>query len=707
MSPGRAPFAELLWPPATVVEAVEVLARQAGLDPQGDAVTLPPLDEAAPRGEIVAQVVAAAAAFGLEGEPVSASYDRLDHLLREGGPALLAIEHQGGRRLALLLGGRGGDCLLLGPDLAVHRRPRRELRRLLSEPVAARRRPQLHRLLTDAGIEPSRQARIGAAILERQLAGTHFEGFVLLRLPPSAPFVAQLRQARWGRRLALLLASQAATNVLSIVAWALIGWGALDGRIDPGWLMAWALLLATQIPLRLLGTATAGRLAIDGGALLKRRLLVGTLRLDPEEIRHQGAGGLLGRVLESQAVENLALGAGVSGLVALVELLLGLVILLATLPGLALLQLLATGLVAALVYSVYLRRRRWTVDRLGLTQALTERLVGHRTRLVQEDPRRWHEGEDQAVARYHESSLRYDRRSVLTAALAGRGFLTVGLLLLGLTAVSGEASRPLLAAALGGLLTAERALIRLGQALASIHGAGIAWDQVAELFAAATRDRGAQGLALAAAKAPPAATVVEAKGLVFRYPRRSAAVLREIDLRVGRGDHLLLEGASGSGKSTLGALLAGLRQPESGLLLAGGLDFATLGSDGWRRRIVAAPQFHENHVFVGTFAFNLLLGRGWPPSPADLVEAEALCEELGLGPLLQHMPAGLNQQVGETGWQLSHGERSRLYIARALLQRADLVILDESFAALDPATLKRCLECVIRRAPSLIVIAHP
>ena len=63
--------------------------------------------------------------------------------------------------------------------------------------------------------------------------------------------------------------------------------------------------------------------------------------------------------------------------------------------------------------------------------------------------------------------------------------------------------------------------------------------------------------------------------------------------------------------------------------------------------------------------------------------------------------------VGERGWQLSHGERSRLYIARALLQNADLMILDESFAALDPETLALSLRCVLRRAPTLMVIAHP
>jgi ATP-binding cassette subfamily B protein len=63
--------------------------------------------------------------------------------------------------------------------------------------------------------------------------------------------------------------------------------------------------------------------------------------------------------------------------------------------------------------------------------------------------------------------------------------------------------------------------------------------------------------------------------------------------------------------------------------------------------------------------------------------------------------------VGETGWQLSHGERSRLFIARALLQSADLVILDESFGALDPATLRQCLLTALDRARTLMVIAHP
>lgn len=75
-----------------------------------------------------------------------------------------------------------------------------------------------------------------------------------------------------------------------------------------------------------------------------------------------------------------------------------------------------------------------------------------------------------------------------------------------------------------------------------------------------------------------------------------------------------------------------------------------------------------------------------------------MCEELGLDDVLKRMPAGMLQMVGETGWQLSHGEKSRLYIARALLQRAALINLDESFASLDPENLQRAMRCVLDRA---------
>jgi ABC-type molybdenum transport system ATPase subunit/photorepair protein PhrA len=65
------------------------------------------------------------------------------------------------------------------------------------------------------------------------------------------------------------------------------------------------------------------------------------------------------------------------------------------------------------------------------------------------------------------------------------------------------------------------------------------------------------------------------------------------------------------------------------------------------------------------------------------------------------------QMVGQTGWQLSQGERSHVFLTRALLQRPELMLLGESFSALDPENLRQSLECVMRRAETLMVLAHP
>jgi ABC-type multidrug transport system fused ATPase/permease subunit len=100
------------------------------------------------------------------------------------------------------------------------------------------------------------------------------------------------------------------------------------------------------------------------------------------------------------------------------------------------------------------------------------------------------------------------------------------------------------------------------------------------------------------------------------------------------------------------------------------------------------------------------MGHSWPPTPEQLARAQAVCDEVGLDDLLSRMPAGLNQQVGDAGWRLSEGERSRVFLARTLLSGADLVVLDESFSALDPEMLERAHRALHRRAPAVVMVAH-
>jgi ATP-binding cassette subfamily B protein len=191
--------------------------------------------------------------------------------------------------------------------------------------------------------------------------------------------------------------------------------------------------------------------------------------------------------------------------------------------------------------------------------------------------------------------------------------------------------------------------------------------------------------------------------LSFGYAHGQRLVLADATLSVASGEKVLIEGPSGSGKTTLAKLIAGELQPTSGTSLMHGLDVFALSQPEWRRRVASSPQFHENHIFTNTFAFNLEPRASWGGMGQAATE---ICGELGLATVLQKMPQGTSQLLGEVGWQLSHGEQSRLFIARSLLQGADIMLFDESFAALDPETLAQTVACVRRRAKTLIVIAH-
>ncbi|MEO0601757.1 MAG: ABC transporter ATP-binding protein, partial [Myxococcota bacterium] len=350
--------------------------------------------------------------------------------------------------------------------------------------------------------------------------------------------------------------------------------------------------------------------------------------------------------------------------------------------------------------------RDWTQERLTLTRDLVESFVGHRTRLAQQPPERWHPTEDQSLERYLDHSVRLDRAQVAIEALP-RGWMLVGGLALVPAFWSGVAPGAL-AVSIGGVLLGQRGLTALASGLGQLAQAAVAWRQARPLFeAGASRDDPGELELQFASDAAGESWLLEVRDLSFRHPARERSVLQQVDLVVRPGDRVLLEGESGSGKSTLAALLGGLREPTSGLLLVGGLDRSSLGTAGWRSRVVTVPQFHENHVFGATLAFNGLLGRAWPPTADDLAELEAVCRELGLGPLLERMPAGIQQLVGDAGWRLSHGERSRLFLARALCQPGvEVLILDETFGALDARTLNQCMRAVERRAKALVAIVH-
>ncbi|XXY15659.1 ATP-binding cassette domain-containing protein [Sorangium sp. So ce216] len=717
----------LEWPAERLGDALEALALEGGLGPRVVAAPIPTDGHLRSADALGAWIEQAAGYLGVEAEPIAARHDELDAALLRVAPALVWLRGGEAPRFLAIAGRRGRDLAVLRADRSTARVPVEAITGRISRPLEAQVLPEIDRVLARAGVHPRRRTRARQALLRERLGAVIIDGIWSLRLPPGAPFRRQIAAARVPRRLLGLLAAHASAYTLWILVWMTVGRSILDDHLDEGWLLAGALLLATVVPLRQLMAWLSGLVAIDASALIKQRLLSGALALEPEEVRSEGAGRFLGRVIESEAIEALAMGGGIAAVASAFELAAAAVVLAQGAAGAlhALLLVAWAALVVALCVRFYRRRARWTAARLAMTHDLIERMVGHRTRLAQERHGRWHHGEDEALSQYALGSRELDRSQIEIGALMPRGWLIAGIAGLLPPFLAGSGSAATYAVALGGVLLASRALQGLSAGLSSLASAAIAWEQVSALFQAAARGAapppplppdagrspsGAPG-ALAGAESsgdvevrPP---VLEAHELSFRHKGRARPAVADVSLRIAAGDRILLEGPSGGGKSTLSALLSGLRAPDAGLLLLNGLDRHMLGAAAWRRRVAAAPQFHENYVLAGTFAYNLLMGRRWPPRPDDLAEAEEICRELGLGELLGRMPGGLEQAVGETGWQLSHGERSRLYIARALLQGAEVVVLDESFAALDPGTLEQALRCVLRRARTLVVIAHP
>jgi ATP-binding cassette subfamily B protein len=703
-----------VWPIDRIGEALVALARRSGLRAAAAAAARHP-PTADPAG-LDRWLAAAGEQLGVSVEPVTATQHDADGALASMHPAMVRLAEG----VLLVLGQHGRNLACLGPDEVVRRTSRRAVVRALQASHEPEHRARISALLARTNLSAPARERAEAGMLTEFLAQATVLHAWLLRLPPGARFTRQLRAAGLVRIGVVLLAAHAAQYVLFLLSWWAIGRAVLRGHLAPGWLWGWALILLVSIPLLMLSTWCQGKLAVGLGMLLRRRLLAGALELPPEMINRDGIGGLLGRTIEADSLERLALGGGFLSVLAVLELAFAVPVLAAGAGGWVSAGLLVAWLVLCAVLGVRLARARsrWTDQRLALTGLTVERIVGHRTRLAQEVPDRWHDGEDEALSGYLDRSVELDRRGLALVVIVPRGWLIAGLCALAPAFVSG-AEPAALGTGIGGVVLAWLSLARLSNGIDQLAAAHVAWQRVAPLFHAAA---GVIPVHAGSSRLPGRPTspeylitppaggtepVLEAVDVTFRHVNRATDVLSGCDLVIRPGDRVLIQGPSGSGKSTLVSLLTGMQMPKSGLLLARGLDMSCLGETGWRSRVSASPQFHENHVLTESFAFNLLMSRSWPPRPEDLDEATAVCKELGLGPLLARMPGGMFEMVGETGWQLSHGEKSRLFIARALLQNSDVVILDESLAALDPENLALALHCMRTRARSLVVIAHP
>jgi ATP-binding cassette subfamily B protein len=189
----------------------------------------------------------------------------------------------------------------------------------------------------------------------------------------------------------------------------------------------------------------------------------------------------------------------------------------------------------------------------------------------------------------------------------------------------------------------------------------------------------------------------------FRYEDGEEEVLRGVDLEIRAGETMALVGGVGSGKTTITALVPRLFDVTGGRVLIGGVDVRDLRLDQLRHAVTTA--FEDATLFSASVYENLTLGRAGITA-ADVAEAIDVAQ----AGFVHDLPYGLQTRIGEQGLSLSGGQRQRLALARAVLGRPRVLVLDDPLSALDvhtEAQVEEALRRVLAGTTALVVAHRP
>jgi ATP-binding cassette subfamily B protein len=198
---------------------------------------------------------------------------------------------------------------------------------------------------------------------------------------------------------------------------------------------------------------------------------------------------------------------------------------------------------------------------------------------------------------------------------------------------------------------------------------------------------------------------IEFKNVNFSYNENGEVSVRNLNLKINKGETASFVGPSGAGKTTVVKLLLGLYKKTSGEILINGVDTDKIDYEELRKRIGYVSQ--DTQLFAGTIRENLLFVN---PTAGDEECLNALKHASAM-PIIENTGKGLETKIGEGGIKISGGERQRLAIARALLRDPDLIIFDEATSSLDSMTEKeitKTIKEIAEKRPELmtIMIAH-
>lgn len=201
---------------------------------------------------------------------------------------------------------------------------------------------------------------------------------------------------------------------------------------------------------------------------------------------------------------------------------------------------------------------------------------------------------------------------------------------------------------------------------------------------------------------PRMTQALELRNVTFRYHALEEPALKDVSLRIDKGAMTAIGGHSGAGKSTLVDIATGLLPPGDGALFLDGRALDERERILWRRETALVPQ--ESFLFNDSLRGNLLCVK----PDATEAELQEVLDAVNCRAFVEARRGGLDGEVGERGGLLSGGERQRISIARALLRRPQLLVLDEPTNNLDKESVAALLEILerLKRHATLLVVSH-
>jgi ATP-binding cassette subfamily B protein len=315
--------------------------------------------------------------------------------------------------------------------------------------------------------------------------------------------------------------------------------------------------------------------------------------------------------------------------------------------------------------------------------------------------------EDREVDKFESSSSQFLTARMRTIKLKSIFFPAIGLMMYfggvliywkgGIAAVQGEISLGELTLFIAFLWKFYQPIQRLSQLTDQLEIAATASERVFEVLDSTPEVRDRKH----AVEMKDMRGDITLKDVSFSYSPDNM-VLQDINLEINAGEVIGLVGPSGSGKTTLTKLISRFYDPDEGVVMIDGVDVKRIKQRSLRQRIGVVLQ--EPFLFHGTIAQNIAYGKP-KASRFEIIEA---AKAANAHDFILRLPDGYDTQVGERGTRLSGGERQRISIARAILNKPSIIILDEATSSVDTVTEKMIQEALQRliKGRTTIAIAH-